>query len=244
MDGTQVYIVNEHIRLRIVTLSNVLDEIASVRKFTDDEREMFGFAALLSAALASDIKDDDGSILTSLRLPMTQRCFTAFCETDGRLRGYADTKEPDPLIDGSYLLTVGRRLAVRGDYTSTVSGSTALDAAKAYYTNSNQTKADMIYRPGTVSRLFVAEYLPGHDVNTVESKDAKLEDKIGELSRVLADAAVNPDNPGGEFQNFIPLTYGCTCSKRKLRVILEEQNIGVTDGTEAECRLCGKVYRF
>lgn len=244
MDGTSVYIINEHIRLRVVTLSETLDEISGIRGFTDEERENFGFAALLAAALASDIKDDDGSILVSLRLPLTRRCFTAFCETDGRLRGYADTKDPDPLIDGSYLLTVGRRLSVRGDYTSTVSGQTAHEAAKAYYTNSNQTKADIQYQPGKISRLFVAEYLPGHDVNTVEAKDAKLEDKIAELSAVLAAASENPESPGGDFSHFIPLSYGCTCSKRKLRVILEEQGVDIAEGTEAECRLCGKIYRF
>ena len=245
MDRCESLIYNTNIRVRRVFLSDVLEQIAAICGFTEEERRLFAFSALLASALATEIKDDDGSVFVSLKAPYGGTVATAFCETDGRLRGYADKKEPDPLTDGNCLLTVGRRLYVRGDYQSSVMGETPEKAAEAYFINSAQTKAALKIEYGKDSTFYLCEYLPGHDVNTSEQKEAELKDKKAMLEKAL-EVSLNGAEQVAEMspQSTTPITYGCTCSKRKLRAIFDSQGITIEEGMEAVCRLCGKVYTY
>ncbi len=245
MDRNETYIYNRNIRVRRTFLGEVIDEISAIRNFDSTERELFTFSAMLAAALASEIKDDEGSVFVSLKAPTGGKVATAFCETDGRLRGYADLKPADPLTDGNYLLTVGIRLYVRGDYQSTVTADTPENAALAYFINSAQTKAAIKINYGKESQMYLCEYLPGHDVNTTEQVKAELKDKKQILEIALAEAQKEPEDVAEMVkQTQTPIVYGCTCSKRKLRAIFESQGITVEEGMEAECRLCGKVHTF
>lgn len=245
MDRNETFIYNKNIRVRRTFLGKVIDEISDIRKFDPTERELFTFSAMLAAALASEIKDDEGSVFVSLKAPVGGKVATAFCETDGRLRGYADMKPADPLTDGRYLLTVGIRLYVRGDYQSTVTADTPENAALAYFLNSAQTKATVKINYGQESAMYLCEYLPGHDVNTTDQVKAELKDKKGMLEKALEEAIKDPATVEEmEAQAVTHIVYGCSCTKRKLRAIFESQGIQIGDGMEAECRLCGKIYRF
>jgi len=245
MDRCEAFIYNTNIRIRRVFLKDVIAQISAARSFDEEEKKLFAFSAMLASALATEIKDDNGSVFVSLKAPYGGTVATAFCETDGRLRGYADKKDPDPLTDGKCLLTVGRRLYVRGDYQSSVMGATPEEAAEAYFINSAQTKATLKINYGEESQLYLCEYLPGHDVNTSEQKQAELKDKKLMLEKALEAAQEDPAKIAEmSLQATTPIVHGCTCSKRKLRVVFESQGINIEEGMEAVCRLCGKVYTY
>ncbi len=245
MDRCESLIYNTNIRVRRVILNDVIEQISAIRGFNEEERKLFTFSALLATALATEIKDDDGSVFVSLKAPYGGTVATAFCETDGRLRGYVDKKDPDPLTDGSCLLTVGKRLYVRGDYQSSVMGETPEKAAEAYFINSAQTKASLKIEYGKESALYLCEYLPGHDVNTTEQKAAELKDKKAMLEKAMEEAqALTEAAAEMSHQSTTNIVYGCTCSKRKLRAIFDSQGIIVEEGMEAVCRLCGKIYTY
>ena len=117
-------------------------------------------------------------------------------------------------------------------------------------TETGKTKeADLVLEFGDDVKLLISSLsrLGALKVTTVSRK--RINEKKTLVYRLsdtdeAAFASENPESPGGDFSHFIPLSYGCTCSKRKLRVILEEQGVDIAEGTEAECRLCGKIYRF
>ena len=111
MDAVETFIYDSDIRIKAVRLSESLENLFAAQSVSEKDRLLFSKAALLSAAFASEEKDDDGSVFVSVKDPETRTAFTALCETDGRLRGTPDEYKGNGFDEK--VLTVGRRLVSR-----------------------------------------------------------------------------------------------------------------------------------
>ncbi len=242
MDAVETFIYDSDIRIKAVRLSESLENLFAAQSVSATDRILFSKAALLSAAFASEEKDDDGSVFVSVKDPETRTAFTALCETDGRLRGTPDEYKESGFDET--VLTVGRRLVSRGDYQSAVMGKTFEDAAKEYFSSSRQTKAKTAFPDG---KTFVfAEYFPGHDVNylagekkaTPEYIESKLSDGTAAILSLLKDGKPNEKL---KKVSETEIVFGCTCTKRKIKKALEATE-NLTFPIEVRCRFCGKTY--
>ena len=242
MDAVETFIYDSDIRIKAVRLSESLENLFAAQSVSEKDRILFSKAALLSAAFASEEKDDDGSVFVSVKDPATRTAFTALCETDGRLRGTPDEYKESGFDET--VLTVGRRLVSRGDYQSAVMGKTFEDAAKEYFSSSRQTKAKTAFPDG---KTFVfAEYFPGHDVNylagakkaTPEYIESKLSDGMTAILSLLKDGKPNEKL---KKVSETEIVFGCTCTKRKIKKALEATE-NLTFPIEVRCRFCGKTY--
>ena len=242
MDTVETFIYDTDVRIKSVMLSQSLEKLFEAQQISEKDRVLFSKAALLSAAFASEEKDDDGSVFVSVKDPATKTAFTALCETDGRLRGTPDEYKENGFDET--VLTVGRKLVSRGDYQSAVMGENFEAAAKEYFSSSRQTKAKTAFPDG---KTFVfAEYFPGHDVNylagakkaTPEYIEEKLTDGMAAiLSFIEAGKPCEKLKKVSETE----IVFGCTCTKRKIKKALEATG-NLTLPVEVKCRFCGKTY--
>ncbi len=242
MDAVETFIYDSDIRIKAVRLSESLENLFEAQNISEKDKVLFSKAALLSAAFASEEKDDDGSVFVSVKDPETRTAFTALCETDGRLRGTPDEYKENGFDET--VLTVGRRLVSRGDYQSAVMGRNFEDAAREYFSSSRQTKAETAFPDG---KTFVfAEYFPGHDVNylagakkaTPEYIESKLSDGMTAILSLLKDGKPNEKL---KKVSETEIVFGCTCTKRKIKKALEATE-NLTFPIEVRCRFCGKTY--
>lgn len=242
MDAVETFIYDSDIRIKAVRLSESLENLFAAQSVSEKDRILFSKAALLSAAFASEEKDDDGSVFVSVKDPETRTAFTTLCETDGRLRGTPDEYKESGFDET--VLTVGRRLVSRGDYQSAVMGKNFEDAAKEYFSSSRQTKAKTAFPDG---KTFVfAEYFPGHDVNylagakkaTPEYIESKISDGMTAILSLLKDGKPNEKL---KKVSETEIVFGCTCTKRKIKKALEATE-NLTFPIEVRCRFCGKTY--
>lgn len=242
MDTVETYVYDTDIRIKAVSLSKSLDDVFSAQNIPESARPLFSKAATLAAVFASEEKDDDGSIFVSVKDPKTKTALTVLCETDGRLRGNTDVYSESSFNDT--VLTVGRRLVVRGDYQSAVMGKTVEDATREYFLSSRQTKAKTAFFGDT--GFFFAEYFPGHDVNyRAGAKKADAEYIEKKLCAATAEAekifSKEPTDEKLKKLSETPVVFGCTCTKRKIKnALANSENISFP--AEVKCRFCGKTY--
>lgn len=251
-DSVKGYIYQKDVRLKIAALNHSLTEIKKKRGFISGDMEKFTPAALFAAIYATEQKDDDGSVYISFKFPQEKKAYTAICETDGRLRGYGEDFSPSGLLKNEILFVSGVRLALRGDYQSAVAAPDIPQALAGFYADSRQTKAELLlFTAGEIQVLAIAEYLPGHDVNYRSGQKILTENEIRQKLRqavLLCRETLQTDlaaslPPDFEEMFSLDITFGCTCSKRKIKQAL------LTSGEEipefpivANCKLCGKEY--
>lgn len=242
MDKVETYIYDTDVRIKAVRLSKSLEDVFEAQNIEPTARPIFAKAALLAAAFASEEKDDEGSVFVSVKVPETKTSLTVLCETDGRLRGSTDAYTSDNF--GETVLTVGRRLVVRGDYQSAVIGKTFEEATKEYFLSSRQTKAKTAFPKSEDSAFFFAEYFPGHDVNyRAGAKKADAEYIEKKLTEAMGAAANLFSGNPLELKKVseTAVKFGCTCTKRKIKhAIADTENL--TFPIEVKCRFCGKTY--
>lgn len=245
MDSVKTYIYDTDIRLKTVFLSESLTDIFKAQNIEKDKTELFSKAALLSAAFASEQKDDEGSVYVSIKDPYTQTALTALCETDGRLRGCIDRYEESQFSE--IILTIGQKLTVRGDYQSSVMGKNLEAAAAEYFIASRQTKAKTEFLSLKDGCGFIfAEYFPGHDVNFKDENKAPNAEYIkNKLAKSISEA-IHTFQSGETVKELklvseTKIIFGCTCNKRKIkRALTASENI--TLPIEVKCNFCGKTY--
>lgn len=244
------------VRVKIACLNESVQTLSEKRNFSAAETQRFFPAALFAAIYATEQKDDEGSVFISFKFPEEQKAYTAVCETDGRLRGYTEPFTPNQALGNNILFVSGIRLALRGDYQSAVSAKDVPSAIADFYKNSRQTKADFsLFSYRGHHLLILAEYLPGHDVNyrdeskklSEEAIFQKLKEAVGQAEKTakqaLDAAAITRQTTEDLF--LLPITFGCTCSKRKIKqALLTSGEQDLTFPLFANCKLCGKEYRI
>lgn len=245
MDNITTLIYDTDIRIKAVSLKKSLTDLFSAQGIPETKRELFTKAALIAAAFSSEEKDDDGAVYVSVKDPATKTALTAVCETDGRLRGCMDEYRESSFKET--VLTVGRKLAIRGDYQSSVMGENLEEASREYFKASRQTKAKIAFFETDCDKHFVfAEYFPGHDVNfkdeNVGANAEYIEKKLCEgldAAAAFTDGKIASDKLKKVAET--PVIFGCTCNKRRIKKALV-QTEGLTLPVEVKCRFCGKTY--
>lgn len=255
-DIVKSYIYDNDIKLKIAFINKSIEEISKAQNFSEEEKSLFASSALFAAIYATEQKDDKGSVYASFKYPKQRLSLTAVCETDGRLRGYSEEYSSSTVSENEVLLVAGIRLAVRGEYQSAVVADNPEDLVSIYYKNSNQTKAKVrfIEKDG-IKALIVAEYLPGHYVNyktddkkpNTEMIDKKLKSTMN-IAYEIAMAEIelykisSVNHEKIKQLADIEISFGCTCSKRKIKEAIISCQEDIELPFEATCKLCGKVY--
>lgn len=254
-DSVKGYIYKKDVRIKISILQTSLEQIAEKRGFSPQETKSFTPAALFAALYATEQKDDSGSVYISFKFPQEQKAYTAICETDGRLRGYSEEYIPGGALKDEVLFISGIRLALRGDYQSAVSAINLKAAISDFYKNSRQTKADFdLFSYNKHQILAIAEYLPGHDVNyrsgekvlSDEDIQNKLKEAVSEAKTWIQTQSDNESSPlpeGFEAMFTLPVSFGCTCTKRKIKqALLSAGETNLDFPVNISCKFCGKEY--
>ena len=232
-DYVKNYIYQEHIRVKHVVIEDAIEEICNMQQFDKTDKMLFTPAALFAAAYASEQKNDSGSAYVSYKYPKQNRSYTAICETDGRIRGYQESYTPPDSNAENILLIAGVKLAARGDYQSAVMAQDVEAATQAFFNNSSQTEAAL--RFGSNELLWV-EYLPGHGNAASDAQRQKIRK---ELSDVIKDVRASEM----KFLSELPISFGCTCSKRKIKQTIDTAQIkNLEFPLEVTCKFCGKKY--
>lgn len=246
MDFVKTYIYDTDIRLKAAVLDNSLKNIKNAQNIPEEKMPLFSKAALLASAFSSEQKDDNGEIFVTVKDPESKTALTVICETDGRLRGSADSFEDS--VFPETILTVGQRLITRGDYQSSVMGNNIEMAAEEYFTASRQTQAKTRFFTLDEAYGFIfAEYFPGHDVNFKDENKKPSEACIKEkLERSLAETLsfIGEKKSPPDFLKEVSeskIVFGCTCNKRKIKNALADAS-DITLPVEVKCRFCGKTY--
>lgn len=244
MDIVETSLYKNCIRLRHASLERSIEDISLSRNFDNDQKYLFGIAALLASILAVEIKDDQGSLFVTLKSKSKNISVTAICETDGRLRGYSN--ELDEIIDDyEYMLVIGKRLYVRGDYQSAVTGDSPESLIYEYFKNSSQTKfKSYLNIENNKYLLIVSEFMPGHDITLSDEyyENNGIEGLIEKSIKSLLNNDIDAEDIISD--NKVDIYFGCTCSKRKLHMLLQAQNIDIVPGMQIQCKQCGKIYTF
>ena len=234
MDKVKTFIYDNDIRIKKVFLEKSLSDIFSVQNFSENSKELFIKSAMFSVALSDDIKDDEGMIYVSTKDPKSHSAVTALCETDGRLRGCEDEFIPSSFEET--VITVGRRLEVRGEYQSSVLGDDFEKAVEEFFSSSRQTKAKTYY----CDEFFImAEFFPGHDVNFQDDLKKPSDGEIFEKIDKAIDLA--KEEKDLKFLSEKEISFGCTCNEEKIKEALTGEE-GLSFPLDVRCHFCGKTY--
>ncbi len=245
MDIVNTFIYDNDIRIKATLLKNSLKELFKAQSMPKEKTPLFSKAALLAATFATEEKDDNGAIYVSIKDPNTKTALTAVCETDGRLRGCVDVYKDSSFSET--ILTVGRKLAIRGDYQSSVIGKDIEVAAEEYFKSSRQTKAKIKFFTFEDSDGFIfSEYFPGHNVNFQDENKKPTPEYLSKKLETALETAIEATikNRSIDILKKVSTTkiiFGCTCSKRRIKQALSQTH-DLTFPVEIKCRFCGKNY--
>ncbi len=262
------------VRLLACVTTQLVNELQRRHETWPVATAALGRTASVAAMMATDLKGEE-RLTVQVKGDGPLGAIVVDADSAGHVRGYVQHPQvhlPANAVGkldvggavGRGMLYVLRDMGLREVYRGGVelrSGEIGDDFAY-YFAASEQTPSSvgvgvLVDTDNTVicAGGFIVQLLPGHtleDIDWVESRVRSLASvtdllKEGAGARDLAKIVL----PGTEVLDERPLRFRCTCSRQRLRGILQSMGqeelwdmIDSQGGAEVVCHFCAQVYRF